>query len=464
MTTEKGPSMLDLTLLVVAYYFPPNSEVGGRRISRFCQHFPEFGIRPVVLTIDPASCETTDISLRTTDQLVVRYVAPKETILDKYRRWATKRCEPYSGNHLGIRDNTNRLRLQRLRRHALALLQFPDAKRGWQLPARRAAGALLNEFRIDAILSSGPPWTAHSVAYSISRRYRLPWIADFRDGWASDPWRKSAGKLVGIPLWRDWLDQRTEDRWTRHASLIVCTTSQQRDSLLRAHPRLNAERVVTVTNGLDLNTRFGRRIPRSGPRVLLHAGSLYANRRVGSFCRAVETLVSKCGLTSDSIRVVLMGDVDREIECEAKSVTPHLFDKGIIVFRNRLDWQKGQEALRQADVLLIFQGNHSTAIPAKFYEYLQTGKPILAVVGDGALRDAVLRTGSGVVVSPDDETEIIAGLEQVLQMPQRTAEEVRRICQQFDFRKLTADLVGCVRNAVQPSMEQNSLWADAASR
>jgi len=52
----------------------------------------------------------------------------------------------------------------------------------------------------------------------------------------------------------------------------------------------------------------------------------------------------------------------------------------------------------------------SSHIPAKIFEYLHTGKPILAVSRPGELAEIVWQSGSGVVVSPDSVEGIVLAL------------------------------------------------------
>jgi hypothetical protein len=42
----------DKRILVIAHTFPPNAEVGSKRVARFCRYLPEFGIQPIVLTVE----------------------------------------------------------------------------------------------------------------------------------------------------------------------------------------------------------------------------------------------------------------------------------------------------------------------------------------------------------------------------------------------------------------------------
>jgi glycosyltransferase involved in cell wall biosynthesis len=440
----------ELSILIVSYAFPPSGAVGAKRIAAFCKYLPEFGIRPIVLTVDEASCEKIDASLLSPQQLRIERIQPRMTVLEHYHRRTESRIAARgtssSSSNNNTRVNGSRLSLA-LRRHLLALLSFPDTQRGWYRPAVAAAVRAVAKSRMDAVFSSGPPWTSHAVGYAIARRFRLPWIADFRDQWALDPWRRYDYNATGAPAWRKKLDLWTEDRWVRHAALVVCTTNRQRESLLHAHPSRSTDRVITISNGCDRKreNRFCRKHPASGPRILLHTGDLYGDRRIGGFCRALASLVRAGRLSARNATVSLVGWTELEIEHDARNSAPELFRSGMITFHTQVDSKRAQECLNQADVLLIFQGNHPTAIPAKFYEYIQTGKPILALAGDGELKDIVLRTGSGFVVDPDDHLGICLAIEQALQRPARSPEEVDLLAKQFDFLGLTAQLAKNIR-------------------
>ncbi len=447
MTLETG-----LSILIVSYHFPPSGAVGAKRMAGFCKYLPEFGIRPIVLTVDEASCETIDTSFRSPEQVQIERTRPRTTILEWYHRRAENRVALHKTVAPG--SNTEAVGSKgasSLRHHLLALLSFPDMQRGWYRPAIEVAARAVSNSRVDALLSSGPPWTSHAVGYAIARRYHLPWIADFRDQWALDPWQRYKYNSKGSPAWRNKLDLWTEDRWVRHAALVVCTTNRQRESLLSAHSRLCRNHVITIPNGYHRKREnyLSETNPRSGPRVLLHAGELYGGRRIDVFCRALESLVRDGKLSTDKATVSLMGETAPDIERDARNSAPELFRSGMIAFRPQVDWKRAQQYLDQADVLLIFQGDHPTAIPAKFYEYMQTGKPILALVGNGELRDIVLRTGSGFVVDPNDQNGIALTIEQVLQARPRTPQEVEPLATQFDFRNLTAQLAANLRAIVR---------------
>jgi glycosyltransferase involved in cell wall biosynthesis len=447
---------IDSSILIISHLFPPNPEVGGRRVARFCQYLPEFGIRPIVLTVDEASCGVPDTSFQLSSDLQIERVRPRASILDWYKRWTQAKAELHPAprqNDVPLDRQTDHF--SRLRLHFLNLLQLPDAARGWYRPARRAAKRIISAFPIGLVMSSGPPWTSHAVAASVSRDCHLPWVADFRDAWVSDAWRKYAYDSRGIPAWRDKLDSWIEDRWVRQARLVVCTTSQHRDALLRAHPHVEQGRVIIIPNGFDSrDSEAVQTGPGHGPRCFLHAGNLIHGRRIGVFCRAIESLLCSGRLRPDDVRFKLMGCVDRDIQREALISAPSLFERGIVSFHPRVEWSRAQQIVREADVLLIFQGHHPTAIPAKFYEYMQTGKPIIAIAGNGALKDIMLQTGSGFVADPDDLIAIESAIEQGLRAQTRPPNEVRCAAKLFEFRTLTARLAaGIQENLGRDAME-----------
>ena len=447
-----------LAILVISHAFPPSGAVGARRIAGFCKHLPEFKLHPIVVTVDQQSCEKLDQSLPVQEQLQIERVRPRLTLLERYHRYSELRAvAPRSG---ALADDSRRSGLQpllNLRQQLVALLSFPDIHNGWLRPAQRAAAQAIRESRPDAVFSSGPPWTSHNVAYALARRYHIPWIADFRDQWASDPWRRYDFNGEGAPRWRSKLDLWTEDRWVRHAALVVCVTNRQREALLRAHPRALPERVITIPNGCDGSWRpqpCGTD-PMPAKCVFLHVGELYGGRRIDGFCKALQSLVHQGKVSATETIVSLVGKTEPDIQQHAVESAPELFRSGVISFRPQVDRKQVQEYLREARVLLVFQGDHPTAIPAKFYEYIQTGKPILALTSAGELKDIVLRTGSGLVADPDDQAAIRTAIEQALRAAPRSAEEINRVTKQFDVRDLTAKLAANIRAICREGVPAN---------
>src|ERR1700722_5120786 len=192
-----------LKVLVIAVNYPPDGEVGARRVAGFCRYLHEFGIQPVVLTVEErfhrVRDETVSVPqgvqvLRTSLANPLHWYRQLRTYLrqtpkDSVAREEVPRAVPKGGF---------------FRRQLLTLLDTPDEYWGWYFPAIRAAEKLIKTEPIAAVLSTGPPWTAHLIARHLKKKHHIPWLADFRDPWTSDSWRCS------MPQWRQRIDRRLE--------------------------------------------------------------------------------------------------------------------------------------------------------------------------------------------------------------------------------------------------------------
>lgn len=145
------------------------------------------------------------------------------------------------------------------------------------------------------------------------------------------------------------------------------------------------------------------------------------------------------------IKVLFVGANDPAIVASARQVAPELLQNNCIEFRPRVAWDEAQRFLGRADVLVIFQGDHSRAVPLKFYEYLQTGKPIFAMVKQGDLSAMLKTTGSGIWADPNDPEDIASKFMDALNLPVRLSEEVERLTQLYHFRSLSEKLAGWIR-------------------
>jgi glycosyltransferase involved in cell wall biosynthesis len=439
-----GPFMpKDLSILVVAYYFPPNAAVGGKRIARFCQYLPGFGIHPSVLTLDKESCASLDLSFAKSNDIPVERTRPNSTPLDWYRRAAHSRSSKTNKQTNSSADTQPKTGVwSYLSQSAVALLTIPDKQWGWYLPAVHAGAKLIGQHKFDAIMSSGPPWTAHAVGHKLSQRFKIPWIVDFRDAWVSDHWRDEH------PNWRNKVDWRIEDRWLKHASLVLTTTERLRESLLTTHAGVPTDRVKTITNGFDGNSLGSQKPVCAEPKnsvVFLHTGELYRGRRIDTLCSALDSLLKQGAFGSKVPKVIFIGETDPEIERTARASAPELFDAGMIQFRPPVTWNEVQVELAAADILLLVQGDHPTAIPAKFFEYLQSGKPILGIGQGGALKDMIEDTKSGFVADPRSEDAISAAIRQTLEMKPRSADEIAQFAGKYHFKNLSAVLADNIR-------------------
>jgi hypothetical protein len=80
----------------------------------------------------------------------------------------------------------------------------------------------------------------------------------------------------------------------------------------------------------------------------------------------------------------------------------------LIAFEPRISYQEALQEMLGADGLLILQGDAANyQIPAKIYEYLRAGRPILALVDSAGDTAALLETAGASFVAQIDQVTAI---------------------------------------------------------
>ncbi|MFZ0286367.1 MAG: glycosyltransferase [Terriglobales bacterium] len=432
-----------LRVLMVSHTFPPLAEVGTIRVTQFCRYLPEYGIEPVVLCAKERFYENQDHSRPLPAGLRVLRAPMMSTPLDWYaaaKKWS-------SGRVLGDGPSATEANAENagvLRRNFKALLQLPDRYWGWYLPAIRMGSQLLREEKVDAIYSSGPPWTSYLVAKRLKKKFKLPWLIDFRDPWASCLPEETN------PRWWHRMEKRMEESCVRRADLVIGNTDRLTSALQRRYSDLDPVKFRTLTNGFDDFVIPNRRNA-SSKKLLLHLGSLYAHRRIDTFLMALAELVSSGRLAPDSFEVLFQGETEPTYIADAARLVPQLMENSCIRFHSRISWEDAGKLLWQSNLLLLFQGSHTLQVPAKFYEYLQTGVPILAVSEPGALTDVIDETEAGIWVRPEDPQQIAVELLRALDWPQRNPEDVKKFyAPRFHYRHLSRKLARWIEEVCAP--------------
>ena len=176
-----------MRLLVVAYYFPPAGGPGVQRVLKLVKYLGRFGVQPSVLTVDDGSFPHQDAALGA--DIPPGTEVRRAPALDPLRLYA--RLKSGKGEtavpvgSLGEATSWG----ERAARFARANMFLPDARVGWVPYAARAARRWVDEAAaagdpFGAVLTSGPPHSAHLVGLALKRaRPALRWVADFRDPW-----------------------------------------------------------------------------------------------------------------------------------------------------------------------------------------------------------------------------------------------------------------------------------------
>jgi glycosyltransferase involved in cell wall biosynthesis len=142
------------------------------------------------------------------------------------------------------------------------------------------------------------------------------------------------------------------------------------------YPRY-AGKVFTLTNGFDPRANPADPTPFSGVVRMLHAGEIYWGRDPLPLLDAMASL--KQAAPAAPVRLEVMGTVhlpsgDLAIEIARRNLGTEVLVTG------QLPYQAAIDEMTRADLLVLFDGPGRTiGVPAKLYEYLGAGRPVLAL-------------------------------------------------------------------------------------
>jgi len=348
-------------VLMIAFQFPPMAGTSAvQRALRFTRHLPEFGWSPLVLTAHPrAYPQTSD------DQL--GDVPPEVPVVRAF----------------GL-DTARHLSLFGRFPDILAL---PDRWASWWPAAVLRGLAAVRRHRPDAIWSTYPIATTQLVAAALHRLTGLPWIADFRDSMLDATYPR--GERLRRVYAR--IERMVLERCTR----AVFTTPGVIRMYQARYPHVPAERYALIRNGYDEESfaRLGA-VQAPGPAVgrpirLLHSGVIYPSERdPRALFEALASLVARGVVSPASLEVVLRASAHDDW------LAPHIERSGlagIVRLAPAIGYRAALEEMLRVDGLLVLQGaDCDHQIPAKVYEYLRAGRPILALAGDASDTRALL--------------------------------------------------------------------------
>jgi len=384
-----------LNVLVIAYYFPPMGLSGVQRTLKFVKYLPEFGWRPIVLTAGETPYYAHDESLL--DELDPLIQKGEVRIV----RTAESGAPGFKGKVRTVDGTEMKLpsaRYQRLRSRILQTIYQPDSRIKWKAPALTAAEKIFAEYRIDAILTTAPPYTDFLIARELSKRHNVPFLMDYRDAWVSNP----VLNFYATPFHKAYA-RKLEDQCLRGSSAISVASRAMKEVLLEHYHFLKHEEVTIISHGfdpddLDRAAALVEKYRRPNKFRLTYGGTFYVGRSPLPLFEAIKQAMHSEPELKNDLEVVFAGILQKEYSraAERLGLAANIRETGYLPHVEDL-------ALLLASDVLWMTMSDSISAPGKLYEYLGTHKPILGLVPPGSPAEKLLKDyGAGISVPPKD--------------------------------------------------------------
>ncbi len=398
-------------VLIIAYHFHPDLEVGAVRSVKFAKYLPSYGWDPYILTVETRYYPTVDTSdheysfkiHRTSKWLTL------DDLISMLKKKIKRHKNPENNSGQKISDSTasagERLPIRRPLWKKLidSLSATPDEHIGWFFPGVFAAIKLIRKNKIDIIYASGPPFTGHLIGLAAKFFTGRKLVVDFRD-----PWTMGVRLYAHSNKLSDFVERCLERAVITKARLIITATPLIASQFKNKY-YLKDGKCSTIFNGYDEEDFEGRvkmTKNKNEPLSFLYAGTLYMGRDPSAFFEAVSELIAENLINKEEIRIEFVGKNDLG-DAKIRNLIRELKLDGIVFSSGPIPKDRYFDKIMNADVLLVIQSEMAnSAIPGKTFEYLATGNKILALIPPGMTSEFLSQFNSVLEAGINDKKAI----------------------------------------------------------
>lgn len=390
-------------LLLVSYFYPPTRDTGAQRPAAMAKWLARLGWDVTVLSTNAFGTGPADA-----DAVVIRSF--------DLQSWRARLAGHGRVDSLFDSDSYSG------RPHPLNKLIVPEPLAvAWAPFARWAALRAHREHRFEAVLTTSPPESAHSVGAALQRR-GVRWVADVRDAWTYEPLRPPFPTAA-----QHRLDERLERRRLSAADAVVCVSEPAAEDLRR---RGIADPAV-IANAWDPDADPSADAVAASEGVLdPERVTLLYTGRFGSYGRDPKALVAALARLSPEraarLELAIAGPLtpgERALferagagehgKSDGAGGADHGGSDGAvrITLLGSLEREQTLALQRRADALLLLaQPARSQLVNFKLFEYLAAGVPILALAAGTEAGRIAADAAIGPIVRADDPEAIAAVL------------------------------------------------------
>ena len=404
-------------ILIITYHFPPDAAVGSIRPAKFAKYLPEFGWRPVILTVKDKYYEKKDESkldeLR--EKAVIIRTSMLPNIRDIYLGLKTKleRVQGKKGQLLedmlsygAILPSKNKEKSLKATIKKIIFSLFvwlPDDKLGWVPVAVVKGLRVIKKENIDMILTTSPPHSVHLIGLFLKIITGIKWAADFRDPWMIDFKKQRFVRTRLSDEIETWMEKKVAEK----ADLIISTNERSTDKFRSHYFYINADKFVTISNGFDEDDFCGLRDTKKySIFTITYIGTFYHGRTPRLLLKALSELVSEKKISDKDFSIQFIGDTRYANGESVEKMTQDFNLSASVKVRGWIPYSEALKEMAKSHLLLLLASNQPLQIPGKVFEYLGLGSNILGMVDDGATSDLLKSYKNAVVVGEDDVSSL----------------------------------------------------------
>lgn len=261
-------------------------------------------------------------------------------------------------------------------------------------PIFRAAEDKLKAEKFDLIIATGEPFILFKYGNKLSKKFNVPWVADYRDNWAFNPRENPEGVLLKAI---NNIHKRFEKSYISNA-LFITVASPSYGMPLK---RITNKEIVVVYNGFDAGLISNIEVKSSGPLMIAYTGIIYPHQPIEDFIGILKEVSEENENFDFEMKFYGTSFYEPNVERIARC-SDGIEDK--IQITDRVEYKLLLKQLQKADLLLLLSNEDVDWLNAKVFDYMAVNRKIMLFYSDRGVLDRLLsETNAGVSITTKDQ-------------------------------------------------------------
>ncbi|MEQ8303629.1 MAG: glycosyltransferase family 4 protein [Cyclobacteriaceae bacterium] len=387
-------------VLIVTYYWPPGGGSGVQRWLKFVKYLTRLGWEPIVFTPENPLSTVNDSSLLndvpdSMEVIKLPIWEPYDLFFRLQKIFGKKNAAAADFISTGKKSL-----FQRISSWLRGNLFIPDARIFWVKPSVKFLDDFIKSNEITRVVTTGPPHSMHLIGMRLKQLHPvIHWVADFRDPWSE--W--DLLDTLSLTSWARAHHRKLEKEVLVDADRVVTIAPYHVDRL----KNLGGRAVDLITNGFDHEDFVSVVHKQNEQFTIRHIGVVDELRDPRPVMEVIKKICIDQPDLIDKIRIEFIGSVNSNFK---DYVAQHSALVVITSFRDHMPHDRLLEVYGTTDLQLLVLAHTAIApgnLPGKFFEYMASGNPILAIgPTDGDAAKVLKETNSGRIFEHADSVGI----------------------------------------------------------
>ncbi|GMQ60197.1 glycosyltransferase family 4 protein [Vallitalea sediminicola] len=371
---------MEKKVLMVANQFPPMGGSGVQRSVKFAKYLPEFQWEPVVFTRE---CNKGLI-----DESLLQDIPKDLNVI---------RTKSYDLNELGKPFNLVGKFISRK-------LLIPDGDIIWYKKNKDILLEYIKQNKIEVLYTTSYPYSDHLLGLYVKKHIPdICWVVDFRDEWCNNPYILD----MGYSKKRMNKERKMEKEVVDNCDYFITNTPLMLKNFLKDY-KIEGKSYV-IPNGYDEDdfNNLNKDYVKKDKLIVTYSGSMYGRRKPDYFLQAVNELIDEQKIDKNDILIRFIGNIPNK---KIKEINEIYSFNETVKYLPYMEHKKSIEMLIESDILLFIIGEGKGAenfYSGKVFEYMNTNRPILALVPPkGVAADVIRETNTGYISETTNVSKI----------------------------------------------------------